>query len=85
VQRGSDGQARLMLVDDGGVVRERVVSTGAMVGSDWQITQGLAAGEQVVIERVDKVSAGALVKAEAEVKTDAVVNDNTLAGQQARN
>ncbi|WP_433766303.1 efflux RND transporter periplasmic adaptor subunit [Pseudomonas putida] len=85
VQRGADGQARLMLVDDGGVVRERVVSTGAMVGSDWQITQGLAAGEQVVIERVDKVSAGALVKAEAEVKTDAVVNDNTLVGQQARN
>lgn len=79
VQRGADGQARLMLVDAGGVVRERVVSTGAMLGADWQITQGLMAGEQVVIERVDKVSAGAMVKVEA------VVSDNTLAGQQARN
>lgn len=73
VQRGADGQARLMLVDEAGVVRERVVSTGAMLGSDWQITSGLAAGEQVVIERVDKVNAGELVRV------------NTLAGQQARN
>ncbi|WP_448632458.1 MULTISPECIES: efflux RND transporter periplasmic adaptor subunit [Pseudomonas fluorescens group] len=72
VQRGADGQARLMLVDDSGVVRERVVSTGAMLGSDWQITQGLVAGEQVVIERADKLSAGTQVH---------VV---TLAGQQAR-
>ncbi|WP_144172967.1 efflux RND transporter periplasmic adaptor subunit [Pseudomonas sp. Kh13] len=73
VQRGADGQARLMLVDEGGVVRERVVGTGAMLGSDWQITQGLSAGEQVVIERVDKVRAGAQVKV------------NSLAEQQALN
>lgn len=73
VQRGGDGQARLMLVDAGGVVRERVVSTGAMLGSDWQITQGLSAGEQVVIERADKLSVGT------------PVNAITLAGQQARN
>lgn len=73
VQRGADGQARLMLVDVAGVVRERVVSTGAMFGTDWQITQGLAAGEQVVIERADKLSAGTQVH---------VV---TLAEQQARN
>jgi multidrug efflux system membrane fusion protein len=62
-----------MLVDVAGVVRERVVSTGAMFGTDWQITQGLAAGEQVVIERADKLSAGTQVH---------VV---TLAEQQARN
>jgi multidrug efflux system membrane fusion protein len=73
VQRGADGQARLMLVDATGVVRERVVSTGAMLGADWQITQGLAAGEQVVVERADKLSAGTQV------------NVITLAGQQARN
>lgn len=73
VQRGTDGQARLMLVDAGGVVRERVVSTGVMVGSDWQIIQGLSAGEHVVVERVDKLSAGTQV------------NVITLAEQQARN
>ncbi|SDT53053.1 MULTISPECIES: efflux RND transporter periplasmic adaptor subunit [Pseudomonas] len=73
VQRGTDGQARLMLVDAGGVVRERVVSTGVMVGSDWQITQGLSAGDHVVVERVDKLSAGTQV------------NVITLAEQQARN
>ena len=73
VQRGADGQARLMLVDATGVVRERVVSTGTMLGSDWQITQGLSAGEQVVVERVDKLSAGT------------TVHVITLAEQQARN
>ena len=73
LQRGADGQARLMLVDAQGVVRERVVSTGAMLGSDWQITQGLSAGEQVVVERADKLSAGTQVS---------VI---TLAAQQVRN
>ncbi|NHN68123.1 efflux transporter periplasmic adaptor subunit [Pseudomonas sp. AF76] len=61
VQRGADGQARLMLVDSGAVVRERVVSTGVMQGSNWQITQGLSAGERVVIERADKLGAGTQV------------------------
>jgi multidrug efflux system membrane fusion protein len=71
VQRGTDGQARLMLVDAQGVVQERIVSTGAMLGPDWQITQGLKAGEQVVVERVDKLSVGSKV------------NVTTLAAQQA--
>jgi len=62
VQRGTDGQARLMLVDAWGVLQERIVSTGVMLGSDWQITQGLSAAEQVVIERADKLSAGTRVK-----------------------
>jgi len=73
VQRGADGQARLMLVDATGVVRERMVSTGMMLGSDWQITQGLSGGEQVLVERVDKLSAGT------------TVHVITLAEQQARN
>jgi len=73
VQRGADGQARLMLVDATGVVRERMVSTGTMLGSDWQITQGLSGGEQVLVERVDKLSAGT------------TVHVITLAEQQARN
>ncbi|WP_322617600.1 efflux RND transporter periplasmic adaptor subunit [Pseudomonas sp. BIC9C] len=85
VQRGADGQARLMLVDKGGVVRERVVSTGTMQGSDWQITSGLAAGEQVVIERVDKVSTGTQVNIEAQVNVQTMVKVETLAGQQAPN
>lgn len=72
VQRRADGQARLKLVDGGGVVRERVVSTGVMQGSNWQITQGLSAGEQVMIERVDKLDAGTRV------------SPLTLAEQQAR-
>lgn len=71
VQRGTDGQARLMLVDAQGVVQERIVSTGAMLGPDWQIIQGLKAGERVVVERADKLSAGSKV------------NVDTLAARQA--
>ncbi|MFJ4371309.1 MexC family multidrug efflux RND transporter periplasmic adaptor subunit [Pseudomonas japonica] len=48
VQRGSDGQARVMLAANG-VAEARVVQTGAMQGARWQITTGLKAGEQVIV------------------------------------
>jgi multidrug efflux system membrane fusion protein len=42
-----------------------------MLGPDWQIIQGLKAGERVVVERADKLSAGSKV------------NVDTLAARQA--
>ena len=45
VMRGADGQAKVLVAADG-KAQERPVQTGAMQGSEWQITQGLAAGDQ---------------------------------------
>jgi multidrug efflux system membrane fusion protein len=61
VQRGSDGQARVMLVGKGNVAEARNVTTGAMQGARWQITQGLQSGDQVIVGSPAGLSAGAAV------------------------
>ncbi|CAI3801683.1 Multidrug efflux pump subunit AcrA [Pseudomonas sp. MM221] len=49
IQRGSDGEARVMLVGIGGVAEARSVRTGAMHGARWQVTEGLRPGDQVIV------------------------------------
>lgn len=58
VQRGSDGKAKLIVVSAERTAEERVVETGAMQSGEWQITSGLKAGEQVVVQGADKIAAG---------------------------
>ncbi|QXH33808.1 MexC family multidrug efflux RND transporter periplasmic adaptor subunit [Pseudomonas muyukensis] len=49
VQRGSDGQARVMVVGAGNLAEARSVRTGVMQGSRWQISEGLRSGDQVIV------------------------------------
>lgn len=58
VMRGADGQAKLLLVSAEGLAEERAVQTGAMQGTEWQITQGLAAGDKVIVDGAAKIPAG---------------------------
>ncbi|QXH54042.1 MexC family multidrug efflux RND transporter periplasmic adaptor subunit [Pseudomonas fakonensis] len=58
VQRASDGQARVMVVGAGNLAEARPVSTGAMQGARWQITQGLQAGDQVIVGSPAGLAAG---------------------------
>ncbi|BEG73695.1 efflux RND transporter periplasmic adaptor subunit [Achromobacter xylosoxidans] len=58
VMRGPDGQARVLVVSAQGRAQERAVQTGAMQGAQWQITQGLAAGDQVVVDGAAKIAPG---------------------------
>lgn len=44
-----DGSAQVLVVDESGLVEERPVDAGAMHGSQWHITSGLALGDQVVV------------------------------------
>ncbi len=48
VQRSADGQASVMLLGEGDTVEVRQVTTGAMQGSRWQISEGLQAGDKVM-------------------------------------
>jgi len=61
VQRGSDGGALVMVVDADQRVESRNVTTGAMQGSRWQISEGLKAGDQVIISGLSGLQAGAKV------------------------
>ncbi|NIE78255.1 MexC family multidrug efflux RND transporter periplasmic adaptor subunit [Pantoea sp. Tr-811] len=49
IQRGSDGEARVLLVGTGGIAEARAVRTGAMHGARWQVTEGLRPGDQVIV------------------------------------
>ncbi|KAG0752364.1 hypothetical protein G6F24_013621 [Rhizopus arrhizus] len=63
VVRNERGEPLLRLLDakDHGI--ERRVSTGQVVGNQWQITQGLKAGERVVVEGQERLQEGVVVDA----------------------
>lgn len=49
VVRGTDGSPQVLVVDDQDTVQARQVRTGAMRGAAWHITDGLQAGDRVVV------------------------------------
>jgi membrane fusion protein (multidrug efflux system) len=51
-----------MVVDAQGKVSPRPIKTGAMAGTDWIVTEGLQAGDQVVVNGLQKAKPGATVK-----------------------
>ncbi|HFK2883933.1 TPA: multidrug efflux RND transporter periplasmic adaptor subunit SmeA [Stenotrophomonas maltophilia] len=65
VVRNERGEPLLRLLDDKDHVVERRVSTGQVVGNQWQITSGLKAGERVIVSNGSAVSLGQQVKAVA--------------------
>ncbi len=62
VQRDTSGTYVMTVGKDGNVVRKDVTTTDMRDG-DWVVSDGLAAGDQVVVSGVQKVKAGAPAKA----------------------
>ncbi|KFX12676.1 multidrug resistance protein [Pectobacterium atrosepticum ICMP 1526] len=60
--RGTDGTAKVFVINAEGLTVEQKVTTGVMEGKDWQITEGLSAGDKVIISGVDKIQPGMSVK-----------------------
>lgn len=52
----------VLVVDDRNRVNIRRVKTGPVIGVNWTVASGLAAGEMVIIEGVQKVQPGQIVK-----------------------
>lgn len=65
VLRNERGEPLLRLLDASSQVRERRVSTGQVVGNQWQITAGLAPGERVIVANGSAVALGQKVTAVA--------------------
>ncbi|WP_319588509.1 efflux RND transporter periplasmic adaptor subunit [uncultured Desulfobulbus sp.] len=63
VSRNSKGQAIVMVVNKQSAVESRLVHIGQNVGVQVLITQGLAAGEQVIVAGLQKIKPGSPVKA----------------------
>jgi membrane fusion protein, multidrug efflux system len=63
VVRNRKGEAAVMLINPDSKVAERVVNAERVMGTRVLVTGGLAPGDRIVVEGLQKVRAGALVKA----------------------
>src|SRR5579863_4892266 len=57
------GQNYVWIVDADGKAQQREVHMGLRVGGDWQVQQGLKAGEVVIVDGVQRLKPGTPVKA----------------------
>lgn len=64
LSRDPRGNALVMLVDAEGKVEARPVQVAQSLGSDWVVTSGLAAGERIIVEGLQKIRPGATVQAQ---------------------
>ena len=62
IQRDPAGAYALIVGKDGNVAQKRVVAD-SMRGNDWVVTNGLDAGDQVIVSGIQAVKAGAPAKA----------------------
>lgn len=65
VTRDRTGNATAMVINKEGIVEQRQLKTGRAVGDQWLVLEGLAVGDQVIVEGLQKVKAGAPAKAVA--------------------
>jgi len=55
VSRNEKGEPTALVVDAKNFARLRVLKTGRAVGGDWQVLDGLKAGDRVIVEGLQKV------------------------------
>jgi len=61
VQQDRDGQF-VLLLDDKNQVQSRRVKTGAQIGQDWAVNEGLQGGERLIIEGIQNARPGLTVQ-----------------------
>jgi membrane fusion protein (multidrug efflux system) len=63
VSRDPKGNPMALVVDAGGKVQQRVLTTDRAIGEKWLVSSGLAAGDRVIVEGMQKARPGSTVKA----------------------
>ena len=61
VSRNTKGEPTAMIVNKDNKVESRVLQVNRAVGSNWLVTHGVAAGDKLIIEGLQKIRPGALV------------------------
>ncbi len=54
VSRDTKGQPSVLVVDEKNIARLRNIRTGRAVGGDWQVLEGLKAGDRLIVENISK-------------------------------
>ena len=62
IVRDPKGNPTALVVDDEGKVEQRALATDRALGDQWLVSSGLAQGDQVIVEGVQKVRPGVAVK-----------------------
>jgi membrane fusion protein, multidrug efflux system len=62
ISRNSKGEAVAMVVGSDNKVAQRVLVTGDAIGDKWVVRDGLAAGDRVIVQGLQKVAVGDQVK-----------------------
>ncbi|MBP1771061.1 MAG: family efflux pump rane fusion lipoprotein [Holophagaceae bacterium] len=62
VTRDPKGNAIAMVVDGAGKVEQRTLKVDRAIGPKWLVMEGLRAGDQVIVEGLQKIRPGAAVK-----------------------
>jgi membrane fusion protein (multidrug efflux system) len=65
VTRDPKGQAVAMVLTSEDIVEQRTVEVGQAVGDKWLVRDGLAAGDRVIVEGLQKIRPGAPAQATA--------------------
>ena len=63
VTRNPAGDATVMLVGEGDKVEPKIIKVARTVGDSWLVSEGLKAGDRVILEGLQKALPGAPVKA----------------------
>jgi membrane fusion protein, multidrug efflux system len=74
ISRDTRGQGVALVVLADGKVEQRTVTVAESIGSNWRVTEGLAAGDRVIVEGSSKVRVGQIVHAVAMASTTAAKN-----------
>jgi membrane fusion protein (multidrug efflux system) len=70
VSRNTHGDPTVLVVDKDNKAALKIIQTSRAIGANWVVTGGLAAGDKVIVDGLQKVRPGAEVHA-TEVKPDA--------------
>ncbi|SDJ09523.1 membrane fusion protein, multidrug efflux system [Bradyrhizobium lablabi] len=87
IQRNVGGGSEVFVVKDDNLVAVQPVRTGSIQDGHWLVTEGLKAGDRVVVEGFQKFAAGDKVRPQAWAEADAsadVARDAKLAAQALR-
>jgi membrane fusion protein (multidrug efflux system) len=62
VTRAPDGSASTLVIDTDNKVQKRPIRIGRAIGTRWQVIDGLAAGDRVLMEGSQRVKVGDKVR-----------------------
>jgi membrane fusion protein (multidrug efflux system) len=81
VSRDPKGNPVALIVDGAGKVGQRMLSLDRAIGDQWLVSTGLAAGDRVIVEGMQRVRPGAVVR---EVPLDSGRTQGTEPGKMAQ-